>query len=125
MQDALRGDTSRLSSTDIPRIESGDALVVPNERTDCCCRARGRLQVQPDPRLQPNGGAPSGHNLFLDLEAGASYEQFDYSLQDNRGSAYGRVALHAIHRYSERTSTVLSPTGKTSSTRSITDRISH
>jgi polysaccharide export outer membrane protein len=29
IQDALRGDTSRLSSNDIPRIESGDTLVVP------------------------------------------------------------------------------------------------
>ena len=29
IQDALRGDTSRLSSSDIPRIESGDTLVVP------------------------------------------------------------------------------------------------
>ena len=29
MQDALRGDTSRLSTADIPRIESGDTLVVP------------------------------------------------------------------------------------------------
>jgi polysaccharide export outer membrane protein len=29
IQDALRGDTGRLSSNDIPRIESGDTLVVP------------------------------------------------------------------------------------------------
>jgi len=29
IQDALRGDTSRLNSTDIPRLESGDTLVVP------------------------------------------------------------------------------------------------
>ena len=29
LQDALRGDTSRLGPNDIPRIESGDTLVVP------------------------------------------------------------------------------------------------
>ena len=29
LQDALRGDTGRLSSNEIPRIESGDTLVVP------------------------------------------------------------------------------------------------
>ncbi len=29
LQDALRGDTSRLTSREIPRIESGDTLVVP------------------------------------------------------------------------------------------------
>jgi polysaccharide export outer membrane protein len=29
LQDALRGDTNRLSSNEIPRIESGDTLVVP------------------------------------------------------------------------------------------------
>ena len=29
LQDALRGDSSRLSPSDIPRIESGDTLVVP------------------------------------------------------------------------------------------------
>ena len=29
IQDALRGDTARLDSNDIPRIESGDTLVVP------------------------------------------------------------------------------------------------
>jgi polysaccharide export outer membrane protein len=29
LQDALRGDTGRLTSNDIPRIESGDTLVVP------------------------------------------------------------------------------------------------
>ena len=29
IQDALRRDTSRLNSTDIPRLESGDTLVVP------------------------------------------------------------------------------------------------
>lgn len=29
LQDALRGDSARLSSSDIPRIESGDTLVVP------------------------------------------------------------------------------------------------
>ena len=29
LQDALRGDTSRLGPDDIPRIESGDTLVVP------------------------------------------------------------------------------------------------
>jgi polysaccharide export outer membrane protein len=29
LQDALRGDTSRLTSNEIPRIESGDTLVVP------------------------------------------------------------------------------------------------
>jgi len=29
LQDALRGDTGRLSANDIPRIESGDTLVVP------------------------------------------------------------------------------------------------
>jgi polysaccharide export outer membrane protein len=29
LQDALRGDTSRLGANDIPRIESGDTLVVP------------------------------------------------------------------------------------------------
>jgi polysaccharide biosynthesis/export protein len=29
IQDALRGDTARLSQTDIPRIESGDTLVIP------------------------------------------------------------------------------------------------
>jgi polysaccharide biosynthesis/export protein len=29
LQDALRGDSSRLSPADIPRIESGDTLVVP------------------------------------------------------------------------------------------------
>ncbi|MFL6726590.1 MAG: polysaccharide biosynthesis/export family protein [Sphingomicrobium sp.] len=29
LQDALRGDTGRLSPNDIPRIESGDTLVVP------------------------------------------------------------------------------------------------
>jgi polysaccharide export outer membrane protein len=29
IQDALRGDTGRLSTSDIPRIESGDTLVIP------------------------------------------------------------------------------------------------
>ena len=29
LQDAIRGDTSRLGPNDIPRIESGDTLVVP------------------------------------------------------------------------------------------------
>jgi len=29
IQDALRGDTGRLSTADIPRIESGDTLVIP------------------------------------------------------------------------------------------------
>jgi polysaccharide export outer membrane protein len=29
LQDALRGDTNRLTSSEIPRIESGDTLVVP------------------------------------------------------------------------------------------------
>jgi len=29
LQDALRGDTARLGPTDIPRIESGDTLVIP------------------------------------------------------------------------------------------------
>jgi polysaccharide export outer membrane protein len=29
IQDALRGDTARLSTADIPRIESGDTLVIP------------------------------------------------------------------------------------------------
>ena len=29
LQDALRGDTARMSSQDIPRVESGDTLVVP------------------------------------------------------------------------------------------------
>jgi polysaccharide export outer membrane protein len=29
LQDALRGDTSRLGPNEIPRIESGDTLVVP------------------------------------------------------------------------------------------------
>ena len=29
MQDALRGDTGRLNTADIPRIESGDTLVIP------------------------------------------------------------------------------------------------
>ena len=29
LQDALRGDTSRLGPNEIPRIESGDTLVIP------------------------------------------------------------------------------------------------
>jgi polysaccharide export outer membrane protein len=29
LQDALRGDTARISQNEIPRIESGDTLVVP------------------------------------------------------------------------------------------------
>jgi polysaccharide export outer membrane protein len=29
IQDALRGDTARLGTNDIPRIESGDTLVIP------------------------------------------------------------------------------------------------
>jgi hypothetical protein len=27
--DALRGDTARINQTDLPRIESGDTLVIP------------------------------------------------------------------------------------------------
>jgi hypothetical protein len=29
LQDAIRGDTSRLGPNDIPQLESGDTLVVP------------------------------------------------------------------------------------------------
>ena len=62
---------------------------------------------------QQGVGPHPGITSYLDLEAGAGYSSnSNLSLQD-RSSAYGRVALHAVHtRYSARTSTVLSAFGQ-------------
>ncbi len=66
------------------------------------------------PTDQKGAGPHPGITSYLDLEAGAGYSSnSNLSLQDNRSSAYGRIALHAVHtRYSERTSTVLSAFGQ-------------
>ena len=58
--------------------------------------------------------AKVGKSTYLDVEAGAGYSSNPLlSLSSNQGSAFGRVALHAVHsRISERSTTVLSAYGE-------------
>jgi hypothetical protein len=59
-------------------------------------------------------GSKIGQSTYLDVEGGAGYSTNPLlSLNSGNGSAFGRIALHAVHtRISERTTTVFSAYGE-------------
>lgn len=64
----------------------------------------------PPTSTEPTPGPKIGQSTYLDVEAGAGYSSNPLlSLNSDQGSAFGRLALHLVHRrVSVRTTTVLS-----------------